>query len=99
MANARNFLREITGEYISELKSADAFGVGYDQTVDSQLYHDLTVKYNHEDSGFSVTGGITNFTDEEPPYIDLGFNAKTDPSTYRLFGRGYFLRLAWEMGE
>jgi outer membrane receptor protein involved in Fe transport len=94
-----NFRVAYLGEYISELKSDDAFGVGYTQKVDSQLYHDLTFKYTHPDSGVSISTGINNVTDEEPPYIDLGFNAKTDPSTYRLFGRGYFVRLSWSMGE
>jgi iron complex outermembrane receptor protein len=47
----------------------------------------------------SISTGINNVTDEAPPYIDLGFNAKTDPSTYRLFGRGYFVRLSWSMED
>jgi outer membrane receptor protein involved in Fe transport len=94
-----NFRVAYLGEYISELKSDDAFGVGYTQKVDSQLYHDLTFKYTHPGSGVSVSTGINNVTDEEPPYIDLGFNAKTDPSTYRLFGRGYFVRLSWSMED
>ena len=25
--------------------------------------------------------------------MDLGFNAKTDPSTYRMFGQGYYIRI------
>ena len=41
-----------------------------------------------------LTLGITNVTDEAPPYIDRGFNANTDPTTYRMFGRGYFLRIS-----
>jgi len=94
-----NFRVAYLGEYISELKSDDAFGVGYTQKIDSQLYHDLTFKYTHPNSGVSISTGINNVTDEEPPYIDLGFNAKTDPSTYRLFGRGYFVRLSWSMDD
>jgi outer membrane receptor protein involved in Fe transport len=94
-----NFRVAYLGEYISELESDDAFGVGYTQKVDSQLYHDLTFKYTHPGSGVSISTGINNVTDEEPPYIDLGFNAKTDPSTYRLFGRGYFVRLSWSMED
>ena len=27
------------------------------------------------------------------PYIEVGFNATTDPSTYRMFGRGYYVKL------
>ena len=63
------------------------------QDIDSFLYHDLTANYQWND--LTVTAGITNLSDEEPPWIDSGFNAKTDVSTYRLFGRGYFLRMGY----
>lgn len=80
------------GEYISSLDSVAFFIRDYPQKIDTQLYHDLLASYEFE-TGTGVAVGITNVTDEEPPYIDLGFNAKTDPSTYRMFGRGYYLRL------
>ncbi|WP_167854875.1 TonB-dependent receptor domain-containing protein [Mangrovimicrobium sediminis] len=93
------------GEYISEL-DADTFcncdsdgdpsnnkaDGSYIQDVDAVLYHDLVANYTF-DFGLGITAGVTNITDEEPPYIEIGFNATTDPSTYRLFGRGYYLRL------
>ena len=87
------------GEMIGSMTGDDAFGVGYTQSIDSQLYHDIILGYSYKDSGLSATVGLTNITDEEPPFIDTGFNAKTDPSTYRLFGRGYYVRLSWEMSE
>jgi len=89
------------GEFISSL-DADTFcncGAGnqpdgtYKQKIDSQLYHDLFAQYKFG-NGTKITAGVTNLTDEEPPYIEIGFNATTDPATYRMFGRGYFLRLA-----
>ncbi|GHA11348.1 TonB-dependent receptor [Arenicella chitinivorans] len=92
------------GEYIGKLE-ADTncnCGVGnrpdgsYVQDIDAQMYHDLVVNYTVGDTGLSVAGGVTNLTDEEPPYIDSGFNGNTDPATYRLFGRGYYLRLNWK---
>ncbi|MEX1993979.1 MAG: TonB-dependent receptor [Steroidobacteraceae bacterium] len=95
-------------EYISGL-DADTFcncGAGnstlpdgtpvYIQSIDSKLYHDITISYDLSRLGLKVTGGVTNLTEEEPPFIDTGFNATTDPSTYRLFGRGYFVRLGWK---
>lgn len=89
------------GEYISELDGevtfADYLPAGYKQKIDSQLYHDIVVNYNIPDIGLEVAAGITNVTDEEPPYIDFGFNASTDPSTYRLFGQGYYLRLKYSL--
>jgi len=93
------------GEFISAL-DADTFcncGAGngvdedgntvYIQAIDSVLYHDLVVNYTFEATGTNIAAGFTNLTDEEPPYIDMGFNANTDAATYRLFGRGYYLRL------
>ena len=82
------------GEYISDLTSTGvSFISSYDQKIDAQLYHDLIFGYDIRDTGTRISAGITNVADEAPPYIDLGFNASTDPSTYRLFGRGYYLRI------
>jgi iron complex outermembrane receptor protein len=86
------------GEYISDITSPYTFAqylpADYgDQKVASQLYHDLVVSYTYGPTNTSVTAGITNITDEAPPFIDSGFNASTDPSTYRMFGIGYYLRL------
>ena len=65
----------------------------YFQAIDSQLYHDIVINYTFADYGTNIAVGFTNITDEAPPYIEVGFNASTDPATYRLFGRGYYLRL------
>lgn len=91
------------GEYISGL-DADTFcncGAGnqadgsYIQDIEDIMFHDLVVNYKAP-MGVTLSGGITNFTDEEPPFIEIGFNASTDPATYRQFGRGYYLRAGWE---
>jgi iron complex outermembrane receptor protein len=92
------------GEYISAL-DADTFcncGPGaaaspdgkYIQDIDSFLYHDLILGYDF-DNGIKLQGGVTNITDEEPPFIEIGFNAATDPSTYRMMGQGYYLRFQY----
>jgi outer membrane receptor protein involved in Fe transport len=83
------------GEYISGIE-AEATYVDYTQKIDHQLYHDLAASYNFSQTNTRVSFGITNLTNEEPPYIDAGFNASTDPSVYRLFGRSYYLRLSQE---
>ncbi|MDJ0812708.1 MAG: TonB-dependent receptor [Woeseiaceae bacterium] len=81
-------------EYISGIEADTVFfGSDYIQDIDSFLYHDLTANYEWE--GLTVTAGVTNLTDEEPPWIDSAFNAKTDVTTYRMFGRGYFVRLKY----
>lgn len=85
------------GEYIHDLQ-ADTFcncqGNGtYIQQIDSQMYHDIVASYEFN-QGTTISAGITNITDEAPPYIEVGFNATTDPATYRLFGMGYYLRVS-----
>jgi outer membrane receptor protein involved in Fe transport len=90
-----NLMLGYQGEYISSL-DADTFELAgpYIQKIDSQLYHDFLFSYDFERTGTKLSGGVTNFTDEEPPYIEIGFNATTDPATYRMFGRGYYLRIS-----
>jgi outer membrane receptor protein involved in Fe transport len=69
----------------------------YIQKVDSYLYHDIVASYTFDSWGSTtrLSAGITNVGDEEPPFIEEGFNATTDVATYRQFGRGYYLRLKW----
>lgn len=80
------------GEYIKGTDNAAAFIPSYIQEVDTKLYHDITFNADLEDFGTRVSAGVTNLTNEAPPYIDAGFNASTDPTTYRTFGRGFFVR-------
>jgi iron complex outermembrane receptor protein len=82
------------GEYISGLEGANAFGLDYVQQIPSQFYSDIVANYTYDES-VTITAGITNITDEAPPFMDTGFNGKTDPSTYRMFGQGYFLRVKY----
>lgn len=86
------------GEYVSAL-DADTFcncnTDPYIQQIDAQLYHDLVAEATMP-MGLKLMAGVTNVTDEAPPFIEVGFNASTDPSTYRMFGRGWFLRAAYE---
>jgi outer membrane receptor protein involved in Fe transport len=95
-----NLTLSYLGQFISGL-DADTFcncgpiGVAegaYIQDIDSVLYHDIVGSYQFP-TQTRVTFGITNLTDEKPPYIEIGFNATTDPSTYRMFGIGYWFRL------
>jgi outer membrane receptor protein involved in Fe transport len=82
------------GEYIGSLKGDTFFfGTDYIQHIGAQLYHDIVMTYDFK-TGTQLSAGITNVTNEPPPFIDFGFNAKTDPSTYRMFGRGYYLRVS-----
>jgi outer membrane receptor protein involved in Fe transport len=44
----------------------------------------------------TVRAGITNVTDEDPPYLNVSPD-NTDAATYRLLGRSYFLELRYQV--
>ncbi|WP_028117344.1 TonB-dependent receptor domain-containing protein [Ferrimonas senticii] len=67
-------------------------GPKHQYKVDSVVYHDLTATYNLP-TNTVISAGVQNLSNELPPYIEPAFNGNTDESTYRLFGRTYFVRL------
>jgi len=82
-------------EYISAVDATATYLTTYTYEVPSRMYSDLVFDYTLDAWGTTkLTAGFTNIFDEEPPYIDPGFNANTDPNTYRMFGQGYFLRIS-----
>ncbi len=82
-------------EFISSIDAFAQFQPQHLQHIDSITYHDVVFDYELRRFGTTrFTLGITNISDEEPPYIDRAFNAKTDPTTYRMFGTGYFFRIS-----
>ena len=95
--SARWMMGDLTVSYLAEYIGgieADAAYIDYRYSIDAQLYHDIVVDYTLDAFGQTrITAGVTNLTDEAPPFIDDGFNASTDPNTYRVFGMGWFLRL------
>lgn len=93
--NTGDFTVSYLAEYISAIDATATYNTSYTYQVDSILYHDLVFDYTLDAMGETrLTAGFTNLTDEKPPYIDPGFNANTDPNTYRMFGVGYFLRIS-----
>jgi len=72
------------------LDSVEEFNNG--NPVDSEIYFDITARYNLP-WGTTIAGGITNVFDNDPPFIIGGFNANTDTDTYRLLGRSWFARV------
>ena len=95
--SARWMMGDLTVSYLAEYIGsidADAQYIDYRYSIDAQMYHDIVVDYTLDAFGQTrITAGVTNLTDEAPPFIDQGFNASTDPNTYRVFGMGWFLRL------
>lgn len=82
-----------TAEYISGIDYRLFYYPTEQVSLDSMLYHDISVAYDSE-WGTRFSLGLTNITDEEPPYIDQALNGSTDPSTYRVLGRGAFFRVS-----
>jgi iron complex outermembrane recepter protein len=62
--------------------------------AEGQWHHDLSVTYNSDN--FSITAGVNNLLDEEPPLIaeNAGPNRNNAVTSvrYDLIGRSYFLR-------
>jgi outer membrane receptor protein involved in Fe transport len=87
------------GEYIHDLLSDESpalpTGLDYTYNVDSIIYHDIVGSYDFG-QGTTLGAGITNITDEEPPFVAPGFNGATSPETYRMLGMGWYLRLSHE---
>ena len=85
------------GEYVHNLISdgSPAFGIDYQYEVDSIVYHDLVGSYDFG-QGTSLSAGVTNLTDEEPPFVAAGFNGATSPEMYRMLGMGWYMKLSHE---
>jgi outer membrane receptor protein involved in Fe transport len=90
---------EYIGSY-TELVSPlpDDFGFPFDpfnRQVEAVLYHDIDAAFEF-DTRVTLRAAITNITDEDPPYVNIP-PANTDPATYRLLGRSYFLELRYQV--
>ena len=70
----------------------------YTRRIEPVLYQDIEVRFEFG-SGITIRAAITNLTDEDPPYVNLASPANTDPGTYRLLGRSYFLELRYDFAK
>lgn len=85
------------GEFIDGMTvdGSPGFSDDYQYQNDALNYHDLTGSFAFS-QGTTISGGVTNITDEAPPFIASGFNGATSPEMYRMLGRGYFVKLSHE---
>ena len=93
-----SYAAEYIGSYSELVEPWPSFDIEFEpfyRRVDPVLYHDLEAGYRF-DSGVTVRAAITNFTDEDPPYLNVA-PANTDVATYRLLGRSYFLELRYQV--
>lgn len=65
---------------------------GSDETLDAVNYFDALGTWNINDA-VSLRAGVNNLTDEDPQVFAPGVQANTDPSTYDILGRRYFVGL------
>ena len=59
--------------------------------VGSVVYHDVSGSYNATET-VTLTGGINNLFDKEPPYYSGNNDSNTDPYTYDVMGRYFFVK-------
>lgn len=64
--------------------------------VDDAWYQDLQLGYRFE-PGPALTFTISNLTGEDPPRVNFNAAANTDPATYPLLGRTYFVSLSYRI--
>lgn len=67
----------------------------YPDTVNNipgRIYQDMYAGFDFSET-FSVTGGVDNVTNQDPPFFVNADEANTDVSTYRLYGTTFWLRL------
>ena len=62
--------------------------------IPSVMYSDISVTYDTETMGI-IAVGVTNFLDEEVPFVPSAFNANTDQENYDLFGPVVTLRYSY----
>ena len=55
------------------------------------MYNDITVSYTTDSRG-TIALGVTNFTDEEVPFVPSAFNANSDLENYDTLGPVVFYR-------
>jgi len=70
-----------------------------DFELDSRNYFDLTTSYAFDEGvleGATIRVGVINVADEDPVLYPSSQQANTDPTTYDVLGRRYFLNLNYK---
>ncbi len=82
------------GRYISGMDSLsckDDPSSCYAPTVGSVVYHDLSGAYFLNEN-VTLSAGVNNLLDKQPPYYTGNNDANTDPYTYDVLGRYFFVK-------
>ena len=83
------FDADLRWRHIGELRDFDITTF----ELDAVEYLDLTLGYTFSDAleGLGLRAGVTNLTDEDPVVYPTSQQANTDPATYDILGRRYFV--------
>jgi len=79
---------------VNEFAPADAFQGC--RTIEEGWYQDLQLGYRFE-PGPTLTFTVSNVMNEDPPRVNFDAGANTDPATYPLLGRTYFVSLSYRI--
>jgi iron complex outermembrane receptor protein len=92
-------LRYVDGMDVVDNDALLTPSTGVAPSVDAFVYHDLVGKWSVNDM-LGLTIGVTNIADQDPPLYttstQAGIQSNTDPSTYDVLGRRYFVNLVAE---
>lgn len=67
-----------------------AFADGGYSNVDAYWYHDINAQWAVNDT-VEIFGGVRNLADEEPPVFDNAQDGNTDPNSYDVIGRYFYV--------
>lgn len=81
-------------QYIGAADDINAAPEDIGARAPSVFYHNVQGTY-FINSDLSVTGGVNNLFDKEPPYIQSWTDANTDTMTYDLLGRQLYLKVRY----
>jgi iron complex outermembrane receptor protein len=84
---------QLTNRFIDKMIHSNVVDGGSSVTntgTAATWYHDLSMRYAITPN-ISVRAGISNLTDQEPRTYSPNVQANTDPSTFDVLGRRYFL--------
>ena len=87
---------QLINRYMSAMDHNLTVTGGSGDPVDSTWYTDLTARYDLTPT-FTIRGGINNLSNQQPRLYNPNVQAATDPSTYDVLGRRFFVGFNWRM--
>ena len=86
---------QYVGTMTEEVEDFPPLGIIFEpfrRQIASMFVQDLELHYRWA-RDITVDAAVTNFTNKSPPFVNTGLPENTDPGTYPLLGRTFFVRL------